>query len=65
MIEIFHPKAINLMYWNICAEMRLDYYYLLAIGEQSPEGVDEHVNAEDVTVDLNDLRRILQVAGVD
>jgi len=64
-VEIFHPKAVSLMHWSLCVEMKLDYYYLLAMGERSAEGVDEFLNADDITVNLDDLREILRVAGVE
>lgn len=63
-IEIFHPAAISLMYWSLCEEMGLEYYYVLGAGESPAEGHDPHLNAEDIVIDLAAVEKTLALAGI-
>ena len=63
-IEFLYPSAVNVMYWTICNELNLDYYYLLAEGEQPPEGEDLYLNSDDMLIDLKKLESTLQLAAL-
>ena len=59
-LEIIHPWAINLMFWTIASHRGLDYYYIFAKGNLA--GIDPKVclNSDDMEVDLEALKLILE-----
>jgi capsular polysaccharide biosynthesis protein len=63
-IEIFSPKYVNVCYWSLANQTGLDYYYLLGVGQNPPEGIDPHLEGEDILVELTSLSKILKLAGV-
>jgi hypothetical protein len=64
-IEIFSPSYVNVCYWSLVNQIGLDYYYLLGEGQNLPEGVDPHLEGEDILVKLDSLSKILKLAGVE
>jgi capsular polysaccharide biosynthesis protein len=61
-VEFFHPAALSLMFWSLCADMGAKYYCLFGEGEHPKEGVDIHRNNLDITINLAELRRIVEKA---
>jgi capsular polysaccharide biosynthesis protein len=62
-IEIFHPKSVHPLYWTLSHQADLDYFYLLGVGDISPEGVDEFLSQKDITIDLGALKKIIAMAS--
>lgn len=66
-IELFSPHYLYPCYWLVSNQVGLKYYYLPGI---TPEGYFWHrflypnARIEDILVDLNELRAILQAANV-
>lgn len=64
-IELFSPGYVNPIYWAISNHAGLDYYYLIGKGRRSPQNVYELSRAkEDIEVDLDQLSRMLKLAGM-
>lgn len=63
-IEILSPRAVNIMYWTLCSQIDLDYYYLLAEGMVPPDHEDRYENSEDLKIDLVKLAGILEASGI-
>ena len=63
-IEFLHPASVNVMYWTICNEIKLEYYYLLAKGEVPPEFVNPYLNGDDLEINMDDLKALLTLAGI-
>lgn len=63
-IEIFSPNYIVLCYWFLSQHIGLDYYYLLGEGEL-PTHFDARFTSDNIEVDLNKLRKTLELAVVD
>ena len=59
-IELIYPKSVKKLFWTLSSIMNLNYYYLFAIGEPPPEGVDSYLNSEDMEVDLDKLTLLLE-----
>jgi len=64
-IEFLYPAAVNVMYWTISEEMKFDYYYLMAEGEIPPENVNPYLNLNDMTIDIDKLKKLLSMAGIN
>ncbi|MDD9269971.1 glycosyltransferase family 61 protein [Paenibacillus sp. GCM10023248] len=66
LIEIFSPNYVRDYYLVIAAHMKLDYYYLIGEGKRP---IREHKYTkglyDDITVNIDGLKKILQKAGVD
>ncbi|MFP4007427.1 MAG: glycosyltransferase family 61 protein [Spirulinaceae cyanobacterium] len=62
-IEIYSPNYVNVCYYSLCQELGLDYYYLLGEGKQPPEGIDPHIVGDDIQVNLDKLKHIIEVVG--
>ncbi len=62
-IEIFSPSYIVLCYWFLSQQIGLDYYYLLGEGEL-PTHFDARCTKDNIEVDLNKLRKTLELAAV-
>lgn len=62
-IEIFSPNYVNVCYYSLCEELGLDYYYLLGEGKQPPEGIDPHIVGDDIQVNLDKLKHVIEVVG--
>jgi capsular polysaccharide biosynthesis protein len=63
-LEIIHPKVINLMFWTIASHRDLDYYYFFANGELAEPGGEVFLNSDDLEIDLNAMETILNKMGV-
>lgn len=63
-IELLSPNAVNVMYWTLSNQLGLDYYYLLAEGPREPDFVDAYLNNENLTINIQDLAAILDLAGI-
>lgn len=63
-IEILSPRAVNIMYWTLCSQIDLDYYYLLAEGTVPPDHEDRYENSEDLKIDIGALAGLLEVSGI-
>jgi capsular polysaccharide biosynthesis protein len=70
-IELFSPDYLYNLYWLISNLSQLKYYYLIgdhvdsyysALGQAKPQYI--HPAGEDILVNLNKLRSLLQLAGV-
>ena len=64
-IELLHPAAVNVMYWTICNEVGLRYYYLLANGEIPPDFIDPYLNSEDLEINIENLTELLKMANIE
>lgn len=59
-VELFPPDYVNTCYWSLSHQLAgVDYRYLLGVGEAPPG--DPQAVANDVTVDINRLRRVLEL----
>ncbi|HEY9605630.1 MAG TPA: glycosyltransferase family 61 protein [Allocoleopsis sp.] len=63
-IEFFSPQYVNVCYWSLANQVRLDYYYILGEGRKPQLGVDLHLVGEDILVNLDELSMTLKLAGV-
>jgi len=61
-IEFFCPAAVSLMYWRLCVQRQLEYFYLFDKGDRLPEGVEPFHLAADLEIDLSELNKILDLA---
>lgn len=64
-IELFSPGYVNPIYWVLSSHAELDYYYLIGNGRRSSDYVFESARwSEDIEVDIDQLSRLLQLAGL-
>ncbi|MEC4804946.1 MAG: glycosyltransferase family 61 protein [Jaaginema sp. PMC 1079.18] len=63
-VEIYSPNYVNVCYYSLCQELGLDYYYFLGEGKQPPEGIDPHIVGDDIQVDLDKLKNIIEMIGL-
>jgi len=63
-IELLSPHAVNVMYWTLSNQIGLDYYYLIATGERPAEFVNAYRNNDNLTIDMEELKGILEMANV-
>jgi capsular polysaccharide biosynthesis protein len=63
-IELLSPHAVNVMYWTLSNQVGLDYYYLLAEGSRPPDYENAYLNNENLTININDLASLLEMAGI-
>ena len=63
-LEIMHPQAINLMFWTIASHRDLDYYYLFSKGNLAEVGREAFLNSDDMEVDLEAMKLMLNKMGV-
>jgi hypothetical protein len=56
--ELFNPNYFHALYWSICNNLDLDYYYMIC---ESPDS-QNHKNAS-LKINLNDLKNILNHAN--
>lgn len=64
-IEFLHPASVNVMYWTICNQMGYQYYYLLAEGEIPPEFVNPYLNGNNLNINIEKLKQLLQIAEIN
>ncbi|WP_121971336.1 glycosyltransferase family 61 protein [Leptolyngbya sp. BC1307] len=61
-IEIFSPNYVNVCFWALSTQLKLEYYYLLGAGKQ-PKGLnDPHKSRENISVDIDDVKKTLAMA---
>ena len=63
-IEFYDPMYVNACFYSLANACGLDYYYFLGEGKGMKEGVNLELNEGNITVDLEKLRRMLELAGV-
>jgi capsular polysaccharide biosynthesis protein len=63
-IELLSPNALNIMYWTLSNQIGGDYYSLQATGERPPEYVYAYRNNDSLTIDMNELKALLSLAGI-
>jgi len=66
-IEIFSPNFVYSCYWYISNVIKLDYFYLLGdlpLGYSMHQFLYPNPRIEDIFVNLNTLKKILDVAGI-
>jgi Glycosyltransferase 61 len=63
-IEIYSPNYVSVSYWNISAQMGLDYHYLFGAGERPIANVDPHALQEDILVEIPALQQAMAAAGM-
>lgn len=61
-IELFNPNWMLPCYWMISNHTGLDYYYLRGIGGEESNPVDIKNIRRDMTIDLEQLQKILSMA---
>jgi len=54
-IEIFSPNYVSVSYWNISAQVGLNYCSLFGEGERPPDFSEPHALKEDISVGLSKL----------
>lgn len=60
-VEIFSPNYVNVCNSTIASRLGLQYSYLIGTGERPPAGVDPGHVFEDITVDVGQIDRWLQL----
>ncbi len=58
-LEIFSPNYINICFWVIANQVKLDYYYLIGEGKKHHEGYDPHLYQDNITVSIEELTQSL------
>ncbi|WP_127586760.1 glycosyltransferase family 61 protein [Paenibacillus koleovorans] len=61
-IELFSPDYVKKYYWVISSHYQLDYYYLIGAGARHTDPLYPNNRFESITVNLNDLDRLLELA---
>jgi capsular polysaccharide biosynthesis protein len=64
-IEFLYPASVNVMYWTIAEEMKFEYYYLMAEGDVPPENVNPYLNSDDMTINIEKLKKLLSLASIN
>ena len=64
-IEFLYPASVNVMYWTIAEEMKFEYYYLMAEGDVPPENVNPYLNSDDMTINIEKLKKLLSSASIN
>ncbi len=63
-VEIFSPEYVNGCFWALANHVDLNYWYLLGQGARPPEFHDPHNVEKDIEVDLAQLEKTLEKAGI-
>ncbi|RKN85323.1 glycosyltransferase family 61 protein [Paenibacillus ginsengarvi] len=63
-IEMFSPRLVHTCYPMISGLLGLKHYYLVGTGDKPPEYVDVHDRHADIRVDVKELVRLLDLAGI-
>lgn len=63
-IELFSPNYVNGCFWTISNHLGLDYYYATGNGKKPPANIDPHKVDEDIEIELNSLKSLIELAGV-
>lgn len=63
-LELLHPRAINLMYWNLSETIGLHYSYLLGEDAQADDGIDHYDNFVDMRFSIESLSRMLEKLNI-
>jgi hypothetical protein len=58
-LEFFSTNYVTLLYWSMSNDLDLDYSYLIAEGERSPDGEDPHLGKENMTIDIKQLKKLI------
>jgi capsular polysaccharide biosynthesis protein len=64
-IEIFSPNYVNVCFWSLSNQMDLEYYYLLGEGRKPPEHIDPHQIKADISVNIDSLSNLMNLAGIN
>ncbi len=59
-VELIHPKAVNLMFWTLSETIGLDYHYFLAEGDRPTPGEDPYENFIEMRFSLETLFNMLE-----
>jgi hypothetical protein len=63
-LEIIHPRAVNLMFWTIASHRDLDYHYIFAKGNLVGASDEVCLNSIDLEVDLDTMELMLKKMSV-
>ncbi|MEF3307197.1 glycosyltransferase family 61 protein [Paenibacillus sp. GYB003] len=63
-IEMFSPRLVHTCYPMISGLLGLQHYYLVGTGPRPPEFCDVHDRHADIRVDVRQLVRLLDLAGI-
>ena len=58
-LEFFSPNYVTPLYWSMANDLDLDYSYLIGEGNRPPEGKDPHLGKENISVGIEELKRII------
>lgn len=59
-VELLHPRAVNLMFWTLSETIGLSYHYFLAEGGLPDPGEDPYDNFTEMRFSLETLSRMLK-----
>lgn len=59
-VELLHPRAVNLMFWTLSEAIGLNYYYCLAEGDLPDTGEDPYDNFTEMRFSLETLSNMLK-----
>ncbi|MDF2662750.1 MAG: capsular polysaccharide biosynthesis protein [Paenibacillus sp.] len=62
-IEMFSPLLVHTCYPMLSGLLGLQHYYVVGTGMRPPEYKDTHDRYADITVNINQLKHILYIAG--
>lgn len=63
-VELLHPKAVNLMYWTLSETIGLHYSYILGEGERPDPGEDPYDNFTEMRFSLETLSNMLEYLNI-
>ncbi|WP_409341770.1 glycosyltransferase family 61 protein [Paenibacillus sp. MBLB4367] len=63
-VELFAPSFPVYVFWLICNQLELDYYYLFGEGERAPDKVDPAHGFDDIEIDIEKFKSVLELAGI-
>lgn len=64
-IEFFSPNYVETHYWALSNQMELDYYYLIGKGKKPPEYKDPHWIWDDISIEIELLLKLTNIAGIN
>ncbi len=59
-LEMFSPNYVNVCFWAIANQLKLDYFYLIGDGKRPPDYSDPHLVHDNITVAIDELNLILR-----
>ncbi|MBW4612830.1 MAG: glycosyltransferase family 61 protein [Desmonostoc vinosum HA7617-LM4] len=59
-LELFSPNYVNVCFWAIANNMKLDYYYFIGEGKRPEKYQDPHLMGEDILIDVKSLANLIK-----